>query len=150
MYLRLDGNYFYIVPHTDSGGFDTAHAAYMSPSSGAFSVSSLVNRSSKRYKENITEMDDEIANRLLELEVKHFDYKPEYGDKDMYGMIAEDVLEIHPNAVAIGPDDLPEGIDYTRFVPLIIRKIQMQEKEINDLKNTISEMKETINNLINK
>ena len=149
MYLRLDGNYFYILPHTSSG-YDTAHAAYMSPTSGAFSVASLVNRSSKRYKENITEMDDEIANRLLELEVKHFDYKPEYGDKDMYGMIAEDVLEIHPNAVAIGPDDLPEGIDYTRFVPLIIRKIQMQEKEINDLKDTISEMKETINNLINK
>lgn len=149
VYLRLDGNYFYILPHTSSG-FDTAHAAYMSPSSGAFSVASLINRSSKRYKENITEMDDEIANRLLELEVKHFDYKPEYGDKDMYGMIAEDVLEIHPNAVAIGPDDLPEGIDYTRFVPLIIRKIQMQEKEINDLKDTISEMKETINNLINK
>lgn len=156
VYLRLDGNYFYILPHTSSG-YDTAHAAYMSPTSGAFSVASLINRSSKRYKENITEMDDEIANRLLELKVKHFDYKPEYGDKDMYGMIAEDVLEIHPNAVAIGPDDLPEGIDYTRFVPLIIRKIQMQEKEINDLKetindlkDTISEMKETINNLINK
>ena len=149
VYLRLDGNYFYRLPHTSSG-YDTAHAAYMSPTSGAFSVASLINRSSKRYKENITEMDDEIANRLLELEVKHFDYKPEYGDKDMYGMIAEDVLEIHPNAVAIGPDDLPEGIDYTRFVPLIIRKIQMQEKEINDLKDTISEMKETINNLINK
>lgn len=156
VYLRLDGNYFYILPHTSSG-YDTAHAAYMSPASGAFSVASLINRSSKRYKENITEMDDEIANRLLELKVKHFDYKPEYGDKDMYGMIAEDVLEIHPNAVAIGPDDLPEGIDYTRFVPLMIRKIQMQEKEINDLKetindlkDTISEMKETINNLINK
>lgn len=137
IYLRLDGSYFYITPH-DSNGFDTAHAAYMNPYTGAFSVASLVNRSSKRFKDNITLMEERIAERLNDITVVHFDYKPEYGDKDMYGMIAEDVINIHPNAVIKGSDGKLEGIDYTRFIPLIIKKLQMQEKKILQLSSILN------------
>lgn len=106
--------------------------------SGNVSAASVTNRSSRRYKENIIPITDEVANRLLDINVCSFDYKDGYGCKNMFGLIAEEVDQIHPIAVTYNGDNEPDAVDYTRFIPLLIKKVQMQQEEINELKKCIN------------
>ena len=100
------------------------------------------NNSSKHVKENIKDITDEEALKILQLRPVSFDYKYT-DDNNQRGLIAEEVLEILPNMVNI-PDGYTEfdtdnptcvpSIDYSKFVPYLIKMIQIQQKEIEDLK----------------
>ena len=101
---------------------------------------SFANQSSKYVKDNIKDISDEEAKKILELRPVSFDYK--YGgDPDQRGLIAEEVYDILPNMVigapkefnAEEPWDTP-SIDYSKFVPYLIKMIQIMQKEIDDLK----------------
>jgi hypothetical protein len=104
----------------------------------AFNVSS-----SRRYKENIKDVTEEDAKKLLNVRVVEYDYKdgvmPEEKRYGQHGVIAEEVDEIIPEVVnyAIpdgGEKPVPDGVDYSRFVPYLIKMVQMQQKEIDELK----------------
>ena len=118
----------------------------------AFSV-----QSSKLTKENIKPVSDNEAEKLLSINVVGFDYIKECGgNKNQVGMIAEEILDIYPNLVQI-PNNYDEeetrekikngdfaqtlSIDYSKFVPYLIKMVQMQQKEIDELKNQIKELK---------
>jgi len=105
---------------------------------GSFSV-----QSSKYVKTNVIDITNEEAEKILDLRPVSFDYK--YGGaKNQRGLIAEEVEEIYPEMVTI-----PEGyetfdpeepwnapsIDYAKFVPYIIKMIQIQQEQIDELKN---------------
>ena len=106
--------------------------------------------SSKRIKKNISNMTYEEAKKILDINVIKFDYIKGFGngEKNQYGMIAEDVINIIPNAVNI-PDEYDEtkpvnnennpspSIDYREFVPYLIKMVQIQQKEIDELKTKI-------------
>ncbi|MBP5594026.1 MAG: tail fiber domain-containing protein, partial [Pseudobutyrivibrio sp.] len=102
---------------------------------------SFANQSSKYVKDNIKDISDEEAKKILELRPVSFDYK--YGgDPDQRGLIAEEVYDILPNMVigapkefnAEEPWDTP-SIDYSKFVPYLIKMIQVQQREIDILKS---------------
>ena len=101
--------------------------------------------SSKRYKENIVDMYEEEANKILQIKVKKFDYKDGIigtGQKDgVHGAIAEEVAKIIPEVVGYRDIEslgyVPDNIDYSKFTPYLIKKIQMQQKEINGLESKI-------------
>lgn len=104
--------------------------------------------SSKRYKENISPVAEDEAKKILDVEIVNFDYKEEYevvAEKDRcgnMGVIAEDVAEFIPKAVSfadIDGEQLPDGINYTKFIPYLIKMVQMQQKEIDELKAMIKE-----------
>ena len=115
--------------------------------SSGYSASAVAftNLSSRKVKDNIEDMTEDDAKKILELNPVSFDYK--CGLTDQRGLIAEDVAEIMPNAVFYPngetketykynekkPMDVP-GIDYTKFVPYLIKMVQMQQKEIDELK----------------
>jgi hypothetical protein len=143
------------VQGTDSGSYsyfsgklavgtnacDLSYNLYVTGNSyfeGNISASAVTNRSSRRYKENITPITDEVANRLLDINVYSFDYKDGFGCKNMFGLIAEEVDQIHPIAVTYNGDNEPDAVDYTRFIPLLIKKVQMQQEEIDELKKCIN------------
>ena len=93
-------------------------------------------------------MQDEEAKKVLDLRVVSFDYKEGRGDKGQSGVIAEEAVEIIPQAVNI-PDGFDEAsfnidtdavvpsVDYTKFIPYMIKTIQIQQKEIDDLKKQL-------------
>lgn len=99
--------------------------------------------SSRLTKENITSMTETEAKKLLNVEIVDFDYKEKYGGKkNQHGVIAEDVASIIPSAVT-----MPEGsgvineastniptVDYSKFVPYLIKMVQIQQKEIEAIK----------------
>jgi hypothetical protein len=105
-------------------------------------ASAFVVASSKRYKDHVEYMTEEDANKLLNLEVAKFDYKN--GEKGQYGLYAEDTVDLIPTCVHI-KDEQVEGIDYSKLVPFLIKKLQMQERDIqkvnDDLQLATNELK---------
>lgn len=138
-YVRADADRIWLLPATSSG-FDHGHSASLVLATGIFYAAGWGSNSSKRYKENIKPIEESVANRLMDMEIYSFDYKPKYGDKGMYGVIAEEIKTIHPTAVFCNDKGLPDSVDYTRFIPLLIKKAQMQEKQIKYLKNIIDSL----------
>ena len=122
----------------------------------AIYASSFSQQSSRLVKENIHPITGEIAKKVLKLNVVSFDYIAEVGgDKNNVGLIAEDVLEIYPDCVTI-PEDYSEekaikdifegkninvlGLDYAKFTPYLIKMIQIQQKEIDSLKQSLNKL----------
>lgn len=100
----------------------------------AISAREFVQQSSAKYKENIEEMTEEYAKKLLELRPVSYDYKNKADGVGCYGLIAEEVDAVESYPVYYNDDHEPEGIDYSKFVPQIIKLLQMHEKELEKLK----------------
>lgn len=104
-------------------------------------AASFNTQSSIHIKTNVEDITDDEAKKLLELRPVSFDYIN--GDSNQRGLIAEEVMEILPNTVSI-PDDYTEfdpnepwntpSIDYSKYVPYLIKMIQIQQQEIDELK----------------
>jgi hypothetical protein len=113
------------------------------------------NKSSRRYKTNIIDFEEKDAKKLLSIKVVHYDYSDEVTkDKNnkynQSGVIAEDVASIIPEvvgyAIPYGHEDefdepVPDTVDYSKFVPYLIKMVQMQQKEIDQLKAEVAELK---------
>ena len=133
-----------------------AHVGNMSLSSlMPIWASDFSTTSSRLVKENITALTEDDARKLLELTPVHFDYKDCVGGKkDQLGLIAEDVLQVIPQVVQV-PDGYDESdfdekkglfndllsLDYSKLVPHLIKMVQIQQQEIDDLKTRLSELK---------
>lgn len=109
---------------------------------GIWRAASFNSQSSKYVKKNIKDVTEKEARNILKLRPVKFDYK----NSDLTnqrGLIAEEVLEIMPEMVNVPKDytgfnkDEPwntPSIDYSKFVPYLIKMIQIQQKQIDDLK----------------
>ena len=106
--------------------------------------------SSSRFKHNIEDITEERAKELLDVRVRTFDYNDDQvcstGLKNKVGVIAEEVTPIMRDVVVFEPSDenntemIERTVDYQGFVPYLIKMVQMQQKEINDLKAKIEKL----------
>ena len=102
---------------------------------GSLNATSITETSALRYKENIVTLNS--ADVVYNLRPVTFDWK-DTGHKD-YGLIAEEVNEHLPELVK--KSDVTgevEGINYTKLTSLLIRTVQVQQEQIDDLINRIS------------
>ena len=106
--------------------------------------------SSKFAKYDVTKENDDKASGLLDVDVVRFKYKAGYrngfDDNDYhYGVIAEEVYSDFPDVIS-NPDELhldalipaggdtsSIGVDYSKFVPHLIKLCQMQQAQIDAL-----------------
>lgn len=88
--------------------------------------------SSRRYKDNIEDIPEEEANKLMLLNPVTFDYKNTGAHSS--GFIAEDTEPYFPNLIMYAGDKI-NGLNYIGLIPYLVKKIQMQQKEIDKLKN---------------
>lgn len=102
--------------------------------SGNLKATSYANFSSKKYKENISDMAEEEAKKILQLNPVKYDYKSDKLPNNQYGLIAEDVEPIMTYPIVYLNNEA-DSIDYSKFVPALIKMIQIQQKEIDELKN---------------
>lgn len=102
--------------------------------------------SSRRYKENIRPITaEEIApEKLYDAEVVQFTYKDGYlidedprNNKLISGFIVEDLEEIYPIAIDYNDDGEPEMWNVNIIVPSMLKLIQEQKKEIDNLKTRL-------------
>lgn len=117
----------------------------------SITASAFTQASSRLIKENINDIADEEAKKILDLKPVSFDYKEKFGGKkNQYGLIAEEVLELIPYCVNVPSDysesdfDEEKGIDqpilsldYSKLIPYLIKMIQIQQNEIDELKQMI-------------
>jgi hypothetical protein len=79
--------------------------------------------SDQRLKTNVS--DAAPASALIDaIQVRQFNWV-ETGDHHRYGMVAQELLEVAPEAVSVPTDpDQMMGVDYSKLVPMLIKEVQ--------------------------
>ena len=71
--------------------------------------------------------------------IKTYDYEWKTDNTRSYGVIAHELQEIIPQAVVGDKDgEMMQGVDYSKLVPILIKAIQEQQKQIDELKAKIN------------
>ena len=98
--------------------------------SGSTSVQ-YITSSDARLKENIV---DAPAGNIDAIRVRSFDWSTD-GTHQTYGMIAQELAEVAPEAVSQGETEEDMwGVDYSKLVPMMIKEIQDLKAEVAALK----------------
>lgn len=97
-------------------------------------ASAFTTQSSIRYKTNVTNMDDDTARQVLQYRVVNYDYINSADGTNCQGMIAEEVNAINPYPVVFNSEGEVEGLDYSKFIPQLIKMVQIQQEQVNQLK----------------
>jgi len=90
------------------------------------------NSSDARLKDNVADADD-AASLIDAIQVRKFDWK-ESGSHQRYGFIAQELVEVAPEAVH-QPEDEEEmmGVDYSKLVPMLIKEVQSLRARVAEL-----------------
>lgn len=127
--------------HIASGSTNEYNYRIRNTEDGAMTYSGTWTKaSSVKIKENIKDMDLDEAKKIFNLRPVSFDYKEGFGQKDQRGLIAEEVAEVLPKLVVaeVGEEGTeewcPASVDYIGVVPYLIKIVQEQQKEIDELK----------------
>ena len=90
--------------------------------------------SDQRLKENIADADD-AGSKIDTIQVRKFDWKADGSHQD-YGMVAQELLEVAPEAVS-APEDSEEmmGVDYSKLVPMMLKEIQSLRARVAQLES---------------
>jgi hypothetical protein len=87
-----------------------------------------------RLKENIVDAPS-ASDDIDAIQVRSFDWKAN-GSHQVYGLIAQELLPILPNAVAQGEkEEDMMGVDYSKLVPMLIKEIQSLRARVADLES---------------
>ena len=106
---------------------------------GTTRTTSLVETSARRYKENIVSLQDQLDN-IKKLEPVEFEWK-ETKKKDI-GLIAEDVEKVYPHLVEHDDNGDLMGVKYSKITSLLIKAVQEQQQQIEELKKEIFTIKQ--------
>lgn len=142
MYSEIPTDYAYRM-RLSMEGTNRLRYELFSKSGGWLTTDTVqLNTSSRKYKENIEALTEDEAKKILDIETVTFDYKKDHenytsrkGYKNV-GCIAEDVDKIIPEVVTEDNGEI-YGINYTEMIPYLIKMIQIQQKEIDELKEKI-------------
>jgi len=91
--------------------------------------------SSRRFKEDIHDM-GEASSGLLRLRPVTFRYKEAYADGArpvQYGLIAEEVAEVHPDLVVYSSTGEVQTVQYHKLVPMLLNELQKQHRRVDAL-----------------
>ena len=112
--------------------------------SGTTRTTTLVETSAKKYKECILPLEDQIEN-IKKLEPVEFQWKKDK-TRDI-GFIAEDVKEVYPNLIAYEEDGEINGIQYSKLTTVLVKALQQQQKEIDNLTKKVDTLTSKLDSL---
>jgi len=104
--------------------------------------------SDKRLKTNFEPFEN-VLEQVTRLEGYHFNWKSEPDSPKDIGFIAQEVLEIFPEMVFQNPADGFYGLNYEKFVVVLVEAVKEQQQIIDDQAARIAEL-ETQQNLVMK
>jgi hypothetical protein len=115
--------------YNNGTSFSNTGAIVVSGSTTAYNTSS-----DRRLKDNISPADN--AGAVIDaIEVVKHDWK--VGGHTRYGMIAQDLHMVAPEAVSVGDDGeelkTPWGVDYSKLVPMLVKEIQSLRARVAQL-----------------
>ena len=90
--------------------------------------------SDQRLKENITDAND-AGDKIDAIQVRQYDWKADGSHQD-YGMVAQELLEVAPEAVSQGETkEEMMAVDYSKLVPMMLKEIQSLRARIAALES---------------
>ncbi len=103
-----------------------------------FATNGSINTSDERAKREVRDIDHGLDS-VAQLRPVTYQWKDEPGGPRHYGLIAQEVLEVLPEAVYVpeNPEDLL-GLNYSQLVPVLIRSIQEQQAQIEALESRLA------------
>ena len=104
--------------------------------------------SSKRYKHDITDVDEELnPEKLYDLPVRSYTYNDDYLSKEdrnygkrMIGFIAEEVEKVYPKACQYDETGRTEMWNIQIIVPAMLKLIQNQQRDLSEMKKWMASM----------
>lgn len=108
--------------------------------SSAGSIVGGIAGSDERIKQNIQPTDRGIDD-VMKINVVEYEYDPRYiddGGRHHVGVIAQNLKTVLPEAVGKAGEILV--VDYNEVVPLLIKGLQDQQKQIEELRKTVQEL----------
>ena len=142
-----EGNAIHIgTQGSGAGQQDTCFIAGITGVTVASSAAVLINTgtgqlgtisSSRRYKENINDMDN-ASNNIMNLRPTTFFMKNDPTKQRQYGLIAEEVNEILPDLVTYNKAGDPESVKYHDLPVLLLNELQKQNNIIAELQRKIA------------
>lgn len=130
--MRIRGNTF---PDVDNG--------YSLGQSGArwsavWSANGVIQTSDARLKTKISSLNYGLK-ELLQMQPVQYNWKTNPDDKKEIGFLAQDMQKIIPEAVEVPANGDAMGMKYTELIPVLVKAIQEQQKEIDELKRLLKE-----------
>jgi len=105
---------------------------------------SIINPSDINLKDNIIPIDEKKTNKLLNLKSTQFTFKNDETKQIHYGFIAQEFEKEIPELIYCKPDNNNtnvKAINYLEIIPLLVNKIQIMQKEIDELKEINKKIK---------
>ena len=133
-------NWARVTNHTNSGTQYFDSFRYNGTEIGAIlgnnTATSYVTSSDRRLKENIDSADD--AGSVVDaIQIVKHDWK--VGGHVRYGVIAQDLHAVAPEAVSVGDDgeeiERTWGVDYSKLVPMLVKEIQSLRARVAQLES---------------
>lgn len=142
----------------DGGGTGTHYAGYFA--GDVAYTGTITDVSDRRLKKNIQAMPSMLS-KLMQLKPSTFNYRSDefkfmsLPSEKQLGLIAQEVEPLFPEAVTDNthPGEMDEegksvgvpfdykGVDYTVMIPVLIKGMQEQQVQIEELKSTVDDLK---------
>lgn len=146
-YYGTPSNLWTVIPYTKSDG---TIVAVITPTTTRFESvyipgdlyvdGNIISPSDVNLKDNIETIDTNKIDKLMNLNPSQFTFKDDPLRNTHYGFIAQELEKEFPELVSIKPDkNLAniKAINYLEIIPLLVNKVQMMQKEIDELKETV-------------
>ena len=101
----------------------------------------IFNPSDINLKKNINLIQVDTSDKLMNLKPSSFILKNDTFNHIHYGFIAQDLENEYPELVENKPNKMYNNIksvNYLEIIPLLVHKIQLMQKEIDELKETVN------------
>ena len=118
-----------------------ANAIEITQSGTLKAVQAWIIGSDRKLKENITSLENNTLEKVLQLNPVRFTLKSDISKKKRIGFIAQEVEDVFPEYVTVSVDNEGEEtryLDYSQMVSILCKAIQEQQKEIEELKKLIN------------
>ncbi|MEO8174229.1 MAG: tail fiber domain-containing protein, partial [Sediminibacterium sp.] len=109
-------------------------------------VSNLTNFSDLRFKKNISNLSSSLSGILSLRPVSYNWRNPAFGTNRQVGFIAQDVRKIFPDLVAEDKNG-NLSVNYSGMVSPMVKAMQEQQKQIEDLKKQNSELQQRLDKI---
>lgn len=94
-----------------------------------------------KLKENIEDASPKLQD-LLKVKIRNYNLISDESKTKQLGVIAQELEEIFPNMISeykeIGSEEMIKSVKYSVFVPMLIKAIQEQQQQIEELKALIN------------
>lgn len=134
-YTKTDGTVVSVIT-TTSPSYESVYIK-----GDLFVDGSIINPSDIHLKKNINPIDKNITDKIMNLNPLSFSFKDDPKNDIHYGFIAQELENEYPELIQNKPDANyynVKAINYLEIIPLLVNKIQMMQKEINELKEKIT------------